>query len=424
MSFRDNLLYLRAKHNMTQEQLACELGVSRQSVAKWESDKSYPEIEKLIKMSQLFDCTLDDLVQGNVSAPSVAEFEKDAISEEGAVAEEDTISEKVAVAEEDAISQDGAASIGANAMPEEAAMAAKDAMPGKAATFEKAAIFEEAAPATPEEAPQEPTCGPIEISLPKDEFGYDNQINKFAQGISSGVMLILFGVAVSIVFYTLGDPDSGIAILPENIAGAIGVLFQLAAIALGLAAILPACFEWGNFVRQHPYIKDFYTPGQKTEIRTSFARELIGGIIFVFIGTVIVILFADTPLECIIGVPLMMICIGIGAKTIIHGSMLAALSNINNYNASAAEVAREEAAQKEAARPQAFSAKAEGAEEESVADRRIGGLCGAIMIIATIAGLVMLFVPEYHNPLFWMAWPIGGLLCGLVACLGKVFKRE
>lgn len=45
---------------MTQEQLAMLLGVSRQSVTKWESEKSYPEMDKLLRMRQIFDCTLDE----------------------------------------------------------------------------------------------------------------------------------------------------------------------------------------------------------------------------------------------------------------------------------------------------------------------------------------------------------------------------
>lgn len=50
MSFRDNLQHLRATHAMTQEQLALMLGVSRQSVTKWEAEKSYPEMDKLLKL--------------------------------------------------------------------------------------------------------------------------------------------------------------------------------------------------------------------------------------------------------------------------------------------------------------------------------------------------------------------------------------
>ena len=71
MSFRENLQHLRATHNMTQEQLAMLLGVSRQSVTKWESEKSYPEMDKLLRMCQIFDCTLDELVQGDLTGRPV-----------------------------------------------------------------------------------------------------------------------------------------------------------------------------------------------------------------------------------------------------------------------------------------------------------------------------------------------------------------
>ena len=67
MSFRDNLQHLRATRNMTQEQLAMLLGVSRQSVTKWEAEKSYPEMDKLLKICQIFECSLDDLVQGDLT---------------------------------------------------------------------------------------------------------------------------------------------------------------------------------------------------------------------------------------------------------------------------------------------------------------------------------------------------------------------
>lgn len=67
MSFRDNLQHLRATRNMTQEQLAMLLGVSRQSVTKWEAEKSYPEMDKLLKICELFDVSLDDLVKGDLT---------------------------------------------------------------------------------------------------------------------------------------------------------------------------------------------------------------------------------------------------------------------------------------------------------------------------------------------------------------------
>lgn len=67
MSFRDNLQHLRATRNMTQEQLAMLLGVSRQSVSKWEAERAYPEMDKLLRLCALFECTLDELVTGDLT---------------------------------------------------------------------------------------------------------------------------------------------------------------------------------------------------------------------------------------------------------------------------------------------------------------------------------------------------------------------
>lgn len=68
MSFGMNLQALRRRSGMTQEGLADALGVSRQSVSKWESDGSFPEMEKLVQLCDLFGCPLDMLVRGDVEA--------------------------------------------------------------------------------------------------------------------------------------------------------------------------------------------------------------------------------------------------------------------------------------------------------------------------------------------------------------------
>lgn len=63
MNTGDKLAKLRKENNYTQEQLAEILGVSRQSISKWESGIMYPETDKLIRMSELFDCSLDYLLK-------------------------------------------------------------------------------------------------------------------------------------------------------------------------------------------------------------------------------------------------------------------------------------------------------------------------------------------------------------------------
>lgn len=63
MTFGDKLSKLRKENNYTQEQLADVLGVSRQAISKWESDITYPETDKLIRISGLFHCSLDYLLK-------------------------------------------------------------------------------------------------------------------------------------------------------------------------------------------------------------------------------------------------------------------------------------------------------------------------------------------------------------------------
>ena len=67
MSFAENLQFLRKQKEITQEQLAEILEVSRQSVSKWESAQSYPEMEKLLQICGLFHCNMDTLMQGDVN---------------------------------------------------------------------------------------------------------------------------------------------------------------------------------------------------------------------------------------------------------------------------------------------------------------------------------------------------------------------
>ena len=67
MTLGEKLAKARKENNITQEQLADKLGVSRQSISKWESDVAYPETDKLIRMSELFNCSLDYLLKEDMT---------------------------------------------------------------------------------------------------------------------------------------------------------------------------------------------------------------------------------------------------------------------------------------------------------------------------------------------------------------------
>ena len=60
--FSDNLVQLRKINHMSQEELAEKVDVSRQTLSKWETGESLPDIEKCKLLAEIFEVTLDDLV--------------------------------------------------------------------------------------------------------------------------------------------------------------------------------------------------------------------------------------------------------------------------------------------------------------------------------------------------------------------------
>lgn len=67
MTFAEKLADQRRRHGMSQEQLADRLGVTRQSVSKWESGAAMPELAKLIALSELFQVSVDYLVKDDIT---------------------------------------------------------------------------------------------------------------------------------------------------------------------------------------------------------------------------------------------------------------------------------------------------------------------------------------------------------------------
>lgn len=69
MTFQEKLMALRKQHGWSQEYLGIQIGVSRQTVSKWELGSTTPELDKLILLSDLFELSLDELV-GRENIPS------------------------------------------------------------------------------------------------------------------------------------------------------------------------------------------------------------------------------------------------------------------------------------------------------------------------------------------------------------------
>ena len=88
MTLGEKIARQRKELNYTQEQLADILGVSRQSISKWESDIAYPETDKLIELGKLFDCSMDYLLKEEIT-------EKHGVQTSGFTEKVEEISRKV-----------------------------------------------------------------------------------------------------------------------------------------------------------------------------------------------------------------------------------------------------------------------------------------------------------------------------------------
>lgn len=72
MKFSENLIKLRKEKNWSQEQLAEKLNVTRQTIYKWESGQSYPEMDRLIEISEIFKISVDDLIKSGINTEQIS----------------------------------------------------------------------------------------------------------------------------------------------------------------------------------------------------------------------------------------------------------------------------------------------------------------------------------------------------------------
>jgi len=75
MKFNEKLACLRKEKHFSQEELAEQLSVSRQAVSKWESGTSYPEMDKLLLICKIFDCTLEELTSDKINVNEIKDKE-------------------------------------------------------------------------------------------------------------------------------------------------------------------------------------------------------------------------------------------------------------------------------------------------------------------------------------------------------------
>ncbi|MCI7472106.1 MAG: helix-turn-helix domain-containing protein [Clostridiales bacterium] len=302
MSFGMNLQFLRDRAGMTQEGLAEALQVSRQSVSKWESDTSFPEMEKLMVLCELFHTDLDTLLRGDVRE-----------------------------------------------------------------------------------------------HYHTDAAGYDRFMNWFSNWIAIGVGLIILSVGGSLALY-------GSTGLPENwMAAAL-----ISGIGVAVAILVIAGMRYDRFEKEHPVLQDFYTQEQRERFLNRYPFLIALPIVGFFLAVVWLVLLGDSAelmgerAEAKLAAVFLAI-IALGVAVLVWAGLRRSKYNIENWN------------------------KEHDPSPEAVARRKkVGKVCGAIMITATVIYMIvgfgsMAMEGDYGDSWGWrwgwIVYPIAGVICALVSHL-------
>ena len=303
MTFSENLLFFRERTGLTQEQLAERLEVSRQSVSKWESGSSYPEMEKLLQLCDLFHTDLDTLLRRDARACYV-----------------------------------------------------------------------------------------------EDNAGYDRLMDWFSKMIAGGVGLILLGLSVMCFLVGLG--------LNEDVSAATLLSFIVVAVVLFIVAGI----RYDGFEEKHPYIEPFYSPAELETFAHRFPLLVALPVAAIMIGVIWIVLFGEQAEAA-----------GIQAEGRLEGVFFLIL-------AVAISVLVWAGLQKSKYDLDAWNREHDQSPEAVAKRKKIGFICGVIMLSVTVIYLAvgfgfMAFSNNPGNSLGWewgwIGYPVGGVICAIAATVIK-----
>lgn len=306
MSFGENLQFYRKRNNITQEQLAESLNVSRQSVSKWESDSSFPEMEKLLQMCDMFSCDLDTLTRGNAQ-------------------------ESTAV----------------------------------------------------------------------DTANYDAHMTDRAKWIAAGVSLILLGLAM-VSFL------EGFGVMEELVDASFLIVVAVAVVMFTVKGI-----QHESFKKRFPNIQQFYTEEEIYRFEKKFPLLIAAPVAAIILNIACTVMLetvfvkAGYSEDLSGGVFFLILSVAVG--TLVYAALQKEKYNIKEYNA------------------ESFPTK-----EQS----KIAKWCGVIMLIATALFILSIGIEafgwadgeqDWRNSIMsfsWVVFPIGGIICGIVAIIFSKDKAE
>jgi DNA-binding XRE family transcriptional regulator len=406
MSFKENLQYLRGSRNMTQEQLAMLLGVSRQAISKWESEKAYPEMDKLLMLCDMFGVTLDDLVMGDVRASAGC----GGAGRVDLAADTDGVAASVGVADAAVGAVPGVIGFAASQVAGMSVSGESDAQGAK--TGVQLSVSPESDTRDGTDIPQS-----VPRHIVQDVVGYDSHMRRFAWLIAIGVAAIILGVAVGMLFLPEGS-----VLGPSPVNDVLVTVCTLVGAIVGLALLIPAGIMHGDFRRRHPYVQDFYTDEDKSRASVVLAIGVAIGAVLILAGVCVLVFCDELVADGDAGWPdsVLLACVAAAVFCFIMSGMTHDKVNVDKYNREAEE---------ESVREGRFVPHSTMSESDRFYSRLTGAICGVIMLLATVVALLMLFLGmagsdvDAWMKVFWVPWPIGGVLCGVVGIIVPLVKE-
>lgn len=406
MSFKKNLQYLRGSRNMTQEQLAMLMGVSRQAISKWESEKAYPEMDKLLMICDMFGVTLDELVMGDVRASAGY----------GGVEHMDLAADTTGVATSVGMVGDAAGAvqgaIGFTASPVAGMSDSRESDTQGAKSGVQLSVSPESDMRDEVDIPQN-----VPRNIVQDVVGYDSHMRRFAWLIAIGVASIILGVAAGMLF----SPEGSI-LGPSPLDDVLVTICTLVGAIIGLALLIPAGIMHGDFRRRHPYVQDFYTEEDKSRASVILAIGVAIGTVLILAGVCVRVFCGELVADGDAGWPdsVLLACVAVAVFCFIMSAMTHDKVDVDKYNREAEEESVREG------RPVPHPTMGES---DKFYSRLTGAICGVTMLVSTVVALLMLFLGvagsggDAWMRVFWVPWPIGGVLCGVVGIIVPLVKE-
>lgn len=365
MRLSEKIMELRKNSGWSQEELADRLGISRQSVSKWETGESMPDIDKIIRMSELWNVSTDYLLKEN-SEPRTESLRENPQSGTGERADEDD-------ANEDNADDQGQAQTKGFDRNDNSGFANRSRR--RFISFEEAEDF---------------------LTLNR----------KAAPRIAIGVLMCILSPVCLMLLGVLSEktwPFGGVVITAsEHVAGAVGLVVLLLLVAIAVALFITTGMSLSRYEYMETELLDLPDElfhmifDEKEQFEPVFRSSITIGVVLCIVGAIpllVLSMFTEKDLLLVIGLCITLVLVAVGVffmvyAGIIHGSFEKLLQT-GDY---------------------------------TPGKKRMESLSGAYWSLVVAIYFIYSFVTGNWGS-SWMIFPVAGVLFGAIrAVAGAVFK--